>query len=28
MPTQAPESVSYDVGLHDPARLLRPPEAA
>lgn len=28
MPTQAPESVSYDVGLHDPARLLRPPEVA
>jgi len=28
MPTQAPASVSYDVGLHDPARLLRPPEAA
>ncbi|AIF48601.1 hypothetical protein [Dyella japonica] len=27
MPTQAPASVSYDVGVHDPARLLRPPEA-
>ncbi|WP_114238351.1 hypothetical protein [Dyella sp. C9] len=28
MPSQAPVSGSYDVGLHDPARLLRPPEAA
>jgi hypothetical protein len=28
MPSQAPESGPYDVGLHDPARLLRPPEAA
>lgn len=28
MPTQAPASVSYDVGLHDPGRLLRPPQAA
>ncbi len=27
MPNQAPASVTYDVGLHDPARLLRPPEA-
>lgn len=28
MPTQAPASVSYDMSLHAPARLLRPPEAA
>jgi hypothetical protein len=26
MPHQVPASVSYDIGLHDPARLLRPPE--
>ncbi|QNK01953.1 hypothetical protein [Dyella telluris] len=27
MPTQAPASVSYDLSLHAPASLLRPPEA-
>jgi len=28
VPHQAPASLSYDLSLHDPARLLRPPEAA
>jgi hypothetical protein len=27
MPHQAPRSASYELSLHDPARLLRPPES-
>ena len=27
MPTQAPASVTYELSLHEPSRLLRPPEA-